>query len=110
MGAISLPDTERLPLESVSDDFGIIGDSTSSAIVSGIQNGIIFEVRGYIEHFVKQYPDLVTIMTGGDVNFFANKFEKTIFAEKKLVFIGLERIASYNINKQANKKNPADWG
>ncbi len=91
--------TKRLPLESMSEDFNFIGNSTSSAIIAGVQNGIIFEVNGYVEHFVKQYPGLITIMTGGDVIFFANKIEKPIFADEKLIFIGLEKIVSYNLKR-----------
>jgi len=89
--------TKKLPLLSQTGDYNIIGDSTVSAIISGVQNGIIFEVNGYIDHFVKQNPQLVTIMTGGDGNFFVDKIKKHIFAEPNLVFFGLEKITLMNI-------------
>ena len=91
--------TQRLSLHSQTDDFETIGDSTAAAIISGVQNGIIFEMDFYIQSFVKKFPQLVTILTGGDVNFFANKFERRIFAEPNLVFIGLEDIVKFNIEK-----------
>ena len=89
--------TENLPFQTQIDDFEIIGNSTMSAIVSGVQNGIIFEINGYINHFVTKFPTLVTILTGGDGIFFAEKIKKHIFAEPNLVFLGLEKIITINI-------------
>jgi len=90
--------TKKLPLKSQTDDFEIIGDSTASAIISGVQNGIVFEVNGYINHFVNKFPQLVTILTGGDGKFFVNKIKMRIFAEPNLVFFGLEKILIMNLN------------
>jgi type III pantothenate kinase len=89
-------DTKRLPLAEQTDNFQLIGDSTLSAVVSGVQLGMIFEIDSYIDHFEKQNPDLITIMTGGDTFFFENKIEKCIFAQPNLVIIGLEDILKYN--------------
>ena len=91
--------TQKLSLQTQTDDYKMIGDSTASAIVAGVQNGIIFEIDAYMDHFVKKFPQLVTILTGGDVNFFVNKIEKRIFAEPNLVLIGLEKIINFNIKK-----------
>jgi type III pantothenate kinase len=88
--------TKKLPLQTQTDDYMLLGDTTMSAITSGVQNGIIFEINCYVNHFVKQYPELVTILTGGDIIFFANKIEKHIFAEPNLVFIGLEKIIEFS--------------
>ena len=89
--------TKKLPLHSQTDDYKMLGDTTASAIISGVQNGMIFEINSYIEHFVKLYPDLIIIFTGGDTFFFANKILKCIFAEPNLVFIGLEKIIKFNL-------------
>ena len=89
--------TKQLPLQTQTDDFDMIGNSTMSAITSGVQIGIIFEVNSYVNHFVNKYPQLVTILTGGDGNFFVNKIEKRIFAEPNLVMFGLEKIILINI-------------
>ena len=93
--------TKRLPLQTKAEDYQLIGNSTEAAITSGVQNGIIFEMNYYVNHFVNQFPDLVTILTGGDGNFFVNKIEKHIFAEPNLVFIGLEKIIEFNIRRCA---------
>ena len=89
-------DTQKLSLQTQTDDFEMIGNTTASAIISGVQNGIIFEMNYYINHFVKQFPALVKILTGGDIIFFENKLEKHIFAVPNLIFIGLEKIVSFN--------------
>ena len=89
--------TQKLFLQTQTDNYQMLGDTTASAIVSGVQNGIIFEVNYYIRHFVKKFPQLVKILTGGDINFFVNKIESSIFAEPNLVFIGLEKIIKFNL-------------
>ena len=89
--------TKKLPLLSQECEYQLIGDTTASAIASGVKNGIIFEVEGYINHFVKKFPQLVTILTGGDGIFFENKINKHIFAEPNLVFFGLEKIVLNNV-------------
>ena len=89
-------DTHQLSLQEQTDDYELIGDTTASAIISGVQNGIIFEMNYYVHHFVKKFPTLVKILTGGDANFFENKFETHIFAVPNLIYIGLEKIVSFN--------------
>jgi len=88
--------TEKLPLLSQTDEFQLLGKCTESAIVSGIQFGMIFEVNKYIDHFVKKNEHLVKILTGGDRFFLENKIEHSIFAEPNLVFIGLDYIIEFN--------------
>ncbi|MGE0090315.1 MAG: type III pantothenate kinase [Bacteroidales bacterium] len=89
--------TRQLPLIEKEDEFNLIGDSTKAAIVSGVQNGIIFEVDGYINELKNKFDDLITILTGGDANFFDKKLKNTIFVNSNLNFIGLNRILEYNL-------------
>ena len=89
-------ETQKISLYAQSDDYEMIGNSTASAIISGVQNGIIFEMNYYINHFVNKFPTLVKILTGGDIIFFENKLEKRIFAEPNLIYIGLEKIVKFN--------------
>ena len=100
--------TKNLFLHTQTDDYVLLGDSSESAIVSGVQNGMVFEMNYYTNHFVKKFPNLVTILTGGDINFFANKIERYIFAEPNLVFIGLENIIKFNFIK--SNINPGRFG
>jgi len=89
--------TKKLPLLSAQEEFSLIGNTTIEAIINGVQNGIIFEIEGYIAQLNNIYPSLKVILTGGDTFFFAKKLKNIIFAEPNLLFIGLNRILNHNV-------------
>jgi type III pantothenate kinase len=89
--------TSRLPLCEPDDTFALLGNSTQTAITAGVQNGLIFEIDGYIDTLKKQYPDLHCIITGGDADFFAGKLKNPIFVDQNLVLKGLNRILEQNV-------------
>jgi type III pantothenate kinase len=89
--------TKRLPLIEAAKENPLLGDDTESAIRSGVINGIIFEIDGCIKHISEKLPDLTVFLSGGDTFFFANTFKSSIFAEKNLLLIGLNRILNYNL-------------
>ncbi|HAF28382.1 MAG TPA: pantothenate kinase [Bacteroidales bacterium] len=88
--------TNKLPLLEKNEDFSLIADNTANAIISGVQNGIIFEVDGYINTLKSEYDDLKIILTGGDAIFFDKKLKNTIFVNLNLNYIGLNRIIEHN--------------
>jgi len=88
--------TGKLPLLNKNENYYIIADNTTGAIISGVQNGIIFEVDGYINSLKNKYNDLKIILTGGDAIFFDTKLKNTIFVDLNLNNIGLNRILEYN--------------
>lgn len=70
------------------------GDSTETAIRSGVQNGLKYELTGFIESYTKHDTKLNIILTGGDSDFFDTLLKNSIFApcikiEPHLVLIGL---------------------
>lgn len=89
--------THKLPLLEEYENSPDFGKTTESAIISGVQKGIIYEVEGYISKASNIYDNLKIILTGGDINFFDKKLKKTIFVEPNLVLIGLNRILEYNV-------------
>ena len=91
--------TSKLPLLGQNETFEIIGKNTPDAIISGVQNGIIFEVDNYINYFKQKHPNLTTILTGGDAIFFDKKLKNTIFVNLNLNLTGLNTILEYNIPK-----------
>lgn len=91
--------TGKLPLVEPSDEYALLGDNTHRAILSGVINGIIFEIDGYIESLQKENKELITILTGGDAIFFVKKLKNTIFVDQNLVLTGLNRIIEYNVKK-----------
>lgn len=88
--------TSKLPLLSPTENFPLLGRNTSEAIVSGVQNSIIFETDTYINELGKVYDRMITLVTGGDSKFFDNKLKNTIFVIPNLVLIGLNRILNFN--------------
>jgi len=91
--------TNKLPLVEAETESPFLGTNTKSAILAGAFQGIIFEMNGYISSLKIKYPQLSTFLTGGSTFYFANKLKNTIFAEKNLVLIGLNRILEYNVQK-----------
>ncbi|HBF88379.1 MAG TPA: pantothenate kinase [Bacteroidales bacterium] len=89
--------TDKLPLLKPENNFELIANTTNSAIISGVQQGIIFEIEGYIQHLQKEYNDLKIILTGGDCFFFEKKLKNTIFVEPNLIAYGLNRILETNV-------------
>ncbi|MCF6240919.1 MAG: type III pantothenate kinase [Bacteroidales bacterium] len=88
--------TNKLPLLDKSEEFYLTANNTNDAIISGVQNGIIFEMDKYIHEYKKKYTDLKVILTGGDSFFFEHKLKNRIFAKPFLTAVGLNRILEYN--------------
>jgi type III pantothenate kinase len=87
--------TAGLPLieqDSAFDD--AYGKDTSGAMRSGVQNGIKYELTGFIESYTKEEKDINIVLTGGDSIFFDTLLKNSIFApyiknEPHLVLKGL---------------------
>jgi type III pantothenate kinase len=60
-------------------------------------NGVLEEVRGFINQYQILYPDLTVIMCGGDYPFFENRLKPAIFVAPELVLFGLNRILRYHV-------------
>jgi type III pantothenate kinase len=87
--------TKRLPLVTAAPE-KIIGDSTESSMRSGVMNGVLNEVEGFIHKYRIEYPEMRVVLCGGDVSFFENNLKQPIFAAPDLVLIGLNRILNHN--------------
>ena len=92
--------TGALPLvQGVVADF-CWGDTTESAIRSGVINGIRAEIEGYINRLKQNNSELLVFLTGGDLNIFDIREKSGIFAVKNLVITGLDCIYRYNEGKK----------
>ncbi len=93
--------TNRLPiLERPEERPPLLGSSTREAIQSGIVNGLLFEMDGFIEAISKEYPKLQVVLTGGDAKYFVGKLKSSIFVDPNLNLIGLNRILEHNADRE----------
>lgn len=77
--------------------------STRQAMLSGVLNGLAFELNGIIETYRRTWPDLAVVLCGGDAPTFESRLKPPIFVVPELVLIGLNRILNDNVkNLPAN--------
>ena len=88
--------TSKLPRIQASGETLLYGNTTETAIRSGVIRGIEHEISGYIQHLEKNYPSLLVFLTGGDDFSFDTNLKSGIFADGFLVLKGLNRILDYN--------------
>lgn len=72
------------------------GNDTRSAIVAGVQRGIVHEIMGYISDFKKLHSPCEFLATGGDAAFFASFMADSLSVDPWLVLKGLHAILAYN--------------
>lgn len=89
--------TQRLPLIEPEGFPELIGKSTSKAMQSGVINGLLAEINGFIEQYEALLTKINVILCGGDATFFANRIKSPNFVEPALVLIGLNRILEHNV-------------
>ncbi|MEA4968739.1 MAG: type III pantothenate kinase, partial [Bacteroidaceae bacterium] len=66
------------------------------SIRSGVLNGTIMELKGFIDYYTKEYSDLKIIFTGGDSKVLQNYFKEKTILEEQLVLMGLNIILDTN--------------
>jgi len=88
--------TDQLPLCKITNTESFIGNDTTSSINSGVQQGMVAEVKEVIDTFKKENKDTIVILTGGDCFFFEKALKNSIFANPFLVMEGLNEILDYN--------------
>lgn len=81
--------TGRLPLlDARSIDF-LNGKTTEESCLSGVINGMRYEIEGFFERYKKIYPELTIFLTGGDAPLFDGTIKNPIFADENLTHFGL---------------------
>ena len=78
----------------------LIGKSTEKSIQSGVENGILFEVKETINQYKIIYKELNVLITGGDrllIKSIAEYEKNGIFAVENLTLIGLNQILKENV-------------
>jgi len=88
--------TDKLPLLTPSAPDGFIGKSTAGSIHSGIINGVVSEILGFIAECEKHSDNFIIILTGGDTEILAAQLKNTIFASPNFLLESLNALYQYN--------------
>lgn len=90
--------THALPLVSADPNYDkLTGQSTTESILSGAQLGAACEVEAMIDRYRRLYPDLVVVVTGGDMDYLCKQVKSRLFASQNLLLIGLNTILNFNL-------------
>lgn len=91
--------TARLPLLELEMPDSYVGNSTSQAIHSGVVNGFVYEIDGFIDEYKANFSNFIIILTGGDAEFLAKRLKNTIFANSNFLLESLDQTFQYK-NRQ----------
>ena len=84
--------TAKLPMLSIENPVNLIGNSTIQSIHSGVINGIVNEINGFVNQFEEENSNFIIILTGGDSEFLAKRLKNTIFANPNFLLESLNLI------------------
>ncbi len=87
--------TAKLPLLTMEHPNYFIGNDTKTAIHSGVINGVLNEIKGFITAYEEEYSNFIIILTGGDSEFLANRLKNTIFANPNFLLESLYETYQY---------------
>ncbi len=89
--------TDKLPfISKFTKSPEVLGTTTKSCLMSGSINGIIYEIKGFIEHFNSKSSSLKVFLTGGDSIFLGTELKSAIFVDQNLVLKGLNSLKHLN--------------
>jgi type III pantothenate kinase len=89
--------TAKLPLLTAEMPEGFVGQSTHASIHSGVVNGTLNEIDGFINAYKNDYSNFIIILTGGDAEFLAKRLKNTIFANQNFLLESLNETFQYKI-------------
>jgi type III pantothenate kinase len=89
--------TAKLPLLYPEMPQEYIGNSTAASMHSGVVNGMLHELEGFVRQYNEQYQELTIILTGGDAEFLAKRLKNTIFANSNFLLESLNLLYLYTI-------------
>ncbi len=87
--------TAKLPLLDNPEKVFFVGQTTSESIHSGVVNGILYEIEGFITEFKNKQDNFIIILTGGDSVFLAKRLKSTIFANRNFLLESLKDLYQY---------------
>ena len=92
--------TALLPLcEPTHDKLKIVCNDTVECLQSGVQLGVLHEIKEFIRLYSLKFNDLNVFVTGGDNIFLQNTLKNCNFASSNFMFNGLRLILEFNDNQ-----------
>ena len=91
--------TENLPLLEPVFDRDLIGSDSDASMHSGVVNGLVFEIEGFVAKTQDQFSDLTVVLTGGDAIYLSKRLKNGIFAQPNFLAEGLHAILIHNTHK-----------
>jgi len=89
--------TDKLPLVSIEENFDSPGQTTRDAILSGVINGVIYEINEYICTFKNEHKNNKIILTGGNSEYIETKLNNQVMRIPDLINEGLNFILEHNV-------------
>lgn len=89
--------TAKLPLLALESPKSYVGKSTSESMHSGVVNGLVYEIDGFIDEYKAACTKIIIILTGGDADFLAKRLKNTIFANSNFLLESLNQTFQYKI-------------
>ena len=77
----------------------LLGRSTEHSIQSGLWHGLQAEIQGLIQAYVRAYPDLSVILSGGDAQHLSIQTKVPTFVREELVLVGLQYILQVHLRR-----------
>ncbi|UYW01316.1 type III pantothenate kinase [Flavobacterium agricola] len=87
--------TAKLPLLSFEEPDYLIGNTTNQSIQSGVFNGFVNEINGFIADYEKHFTNLAVILTGGDCEVLSKKIKSNIFVTPNFLTDSLKKLHDY---------------
>ena len=88
--------TEKLPKLDFEWVDQHIGNTTKSSMLLGVRDSVLFEVENVIDKYRLRYPNIMIVITGGDIKFVKNKLKNINFIHPYLLMEGLNHIIAFN--------------
>ena len=73
-----------------------IGSTTEHSIHSGVVQGVLNEMDGFIAYYHRNFADFTIILTGGDAHLLRDSLKNSIFANPNFLLEGLHHILEHN--------------
>jgi type III pantothenate kinase len=89
--------TQRLPEVDLDGTLALPGYDTATSLRAGVITAAQAEIQGMQDFFSANYPELITVLGGGDATRLANGLKNDIFARPFLVREGLNCILNHHI-------------